>query len=148
MSPSGSKLSNLTQSKTRFLLMAYNSSKRVSPPDSDLTCSSPSSSFCLAALTSLLFFSLAEHCPTSRPTPPDKHTKLDPFPHFLQAPLSPLLPPSLTFSCPPCLPTVLFSPSDLLCMYIYIQGCSVLLGEGNGNPLQYSCLENPIVRGA
>jgi len=21
-------------------------------------------------------------------------------------------------------------------------------GEGNGNPLQYSCLENPIVRGA
>ena len=23
-----------------------------------------------------------------------------------------------------------------------------LLGEGNGNPLQYSCLENPIDRGA
>ena len=27
-----------------------------------------------------------------------------------------------------------------VCIYIY--------GEGNGNPLQYSCLENPINRGA
>jgi len=24
----------------------------------------------------------------------------------------------------------------------------VVLGEGNGNPLQYSCLENPMDRGA
>ena len=24
----------------------------------------------------------------------------------------------------------------------------LLLGEGNGNPLQYSCLENPMNRGA
>ena len=25
---------------------------------------------------------------------------------------------------------------------------TVLVGEGNGNPLQYSCLENPVDRGA
>ena len=25
---------------------------------------------------------------------------------------------------------------------------SLLVGEGNGNPLQYSCLENPMDRGA
>ena len=25
---------------------------------------------------------------------------------------------------------------------------SSLFGEGNGNPLQYSCLENPVDRGA
>ena len=25
---------------------------------------------------------------------------------------------------------------------------NILDGEGNGNPLQYSCLENPVVRGA
>ena len=25
---------------------------------------------------------------------------------------------------------------------------SISLGEGNGNPLQYSCLENPVDRGA
>ena len=29
-----------------------------------------------------------------------------------------------------------------MCVYIYI------LGEGNGNPLQYSCLENPMDGGA
>ena len=27
-------------------------------------------------------------------------------------------------------------------------GWQDLLGEGNGNPLQYSCLENPMDRGA
>ena len=27
-------------------------------------------------------------------------------------------------------------------------GCRGLIGEGNGNPLQYSCLENPMGRGA
>ena len=27
-------------------------------------------------------------------------------------------------------------------------GWEDLLGEGNGNPLQYSCLENPMDRGA
>ena len=26
--------------------------------------------------------------------------------------------------------------------------CSDFNGEGSGNPLQYSCLENPMVRGA
>ena len=26
--------------------------------------------------------------------------------------------------------------------------CSVNIGEGNGTPLQYSCLENPMDRGA
>ena len=29
-----------------------------------------------------------------------------------------------------------------------IPGSGRSLGEGNGNPLQYSCLENPIDRGA
>ena len=29
-----------------------------------------------------------------------------------------------------------------------IPGWGRSLGEGNGNPLQYSCLENPMVRGA
>ena len=26
--------------------------------------------------------------------------------------------------------------------------CLMILGEGNGNPLQYSCLDNPMDRGA
>ena len=30
----------------------------------------------------------------------------------------------------------------------YIPGSGRSLGEGNGNPLQYSCLENPMDRGA
>ena len=30
----------------------------------------------------------------------------------------------------------------------YIGVCSSFIGEGNGNPLQYSCLENPVDRGA
>ena len=29
-----------------------------------------------------------------------------------------------------------------------LRGCQQLQGEGNGNPLQYSCLENPMDRGA
>ena len=29
-----------------------------------------------------------------------------------------------------------------------IPGLGRFLGEGNGNPLQYSCLENPMYRGA
>ena len=28
------------------------------------------------------------------------------------------------------------------------ENLNVLVGEGNGNPLQYSCLENPMDRGA
>ena len=38
---------------------------------------------------------------------------------------------------------------DHLCLYLsLIQPCSILLGEGNGTPLQYSCLENPMDGGA
>ena len=29
-----------------------------------------------------------------------------------------------------------------------IDGSLCVVGEGNGNPLQYSCLENPMDRGA
>ena len=29
-----------------------------------------------------------------------------------------------------------------------IPGSGISLGEGNGNPLQYACLENPMYRGA
>ena len=29
-----------------------------------------------------------------------------------------------------------------------LKTCQRILGEGNGNPLQYSCLENPMNRGA
>ena len=32
--------------------------------------------------------------------------------------------------------------------YIQISRCFYNLGEGNGNPLQYSCLENPMGSGA
>ena len=32
--------------------------------------------------------------------------------------------------------------------YIGIGNACILLGEGNGNPLQYSCLENPMDGGA
>ena len=32
--------------------------------------------------------------------------------------------------------------------YIYSFICSLVFGEGNGNPLQYSCLKNPMERGA
>ena len=31
---------------------------------------------------------------------------------------------------------------------IFGNGKDLILGEGNGNPLQYSCLENPMDRGA
>ena len=30
----------------------------------------------------------------------------------------------------------------------WLRDCRVSIGEGNGNPLQYSCLENPTDRGA
>ena len=33
-------------------------------------------------------------------------------------------------------------------MFLYLRHFSVLYGEGNGNPLQYSCLENPMDGGA
>ena len=36
----------------------------------------------------------------------------------------------------------------LLDYNLWIDVCSVPEGEGNGTPLQYSCLENPMDRGA
>ena len=33
-------------------------------------------------------------------------------------------------------------------MYCQIRGLMQIIGEGNGNPLQYSCLENPMDGGA
>ena len=37
--------------------------------------------------------------------------------------------------------------SKLIQLYIYNFMYTTYIGEGNGNPLQYSCLENPVVRG-
>ena len=60
--------------------------------------------------------------------------------------------PVFTSSCPILsqptslsleLPT---TPGQLLLSGIAV--ASTLLGEGNGNPLQYSCLENPVGGGA
>ena len=34
-----------------------------------------------------------------------------------------------------------------VCMW-YLPPVNMLMGEGNGTPLQYSCLENPMDRGA
>ena len=33
-------------------------------------------------------------------------------------------------------------------MQVLIPGLGISAGEGNGNPLQYSCVENPMDRGA
>ena len=38
--------------------------------------------------------------------------------------------------------------SKLIQLYIYNFMYTTYIGEGNGNPFQYSCLENPVVRGA
>ena len=40
------------------------------------------------------------------------------------------------------------SYSVFLCILIQFNSPNGLDGEGNGNPLQYSCLENPVDRGA
>ena len=32
------------------------------------------------------------------------------------------------------------------CIYIYVCAVYIAIGEENGNPFQYSCLENPIDR--
>ena len=37
---------------------------------------------------------------------------------------------------------------QLLQCYVYHLSTITMYGEGNGNPLQYSCLENPVDRGA
>ena len=64
----------------------------------------------------------------------------------------------LILTIPYELSTINFTPSLLAqtvkhlstMQKIWIQslGWEDLLGEGNGNPLQYSCLENPMDRGA
>ena len=49
---------------------------------------------------------------------------------------------------------ILFSKDPFVFVFLVIQlltyliVVSVLVGEGNGTPLQYSCLENPMDRGA
>ena len=40
--------------------------------------------------------------------------------------------------------SVVQQSDSVMYMYIYTHN----IGEGNGNPLQYSCLENPMDRGA
>ena len=47
-----------------------------------------------------------------------------------------------------------FIQRHILRLFLYLGGCELCynryggVGEGNGNPLQYSCLENPRDRGA
>ena len=36
----------------------------------------------------------------------------------------------------------------LILVFNVLHDCSMCLGEGNGTPLQYSCLENPMDGGA
>ena len=36
----------------------------------------------------------------------------------------------------------------VIIVFSICQELCIALGEGNGNPLQYSCLENPMARGA
>ena len=43
---------------------------------------------------------------------------------------------------------LLGSPKIIIFIIIFQKRSSVYIGEGNGNPLQYSCLENPMDRGA
>ena len=127
MSSSGSELSNLTQSKTWFLLMAYNSSKRVSPPDSDLTCSL----YLLAHSAQLHWLPCCSSVLLSMVPPQDlllltSTQSLTPYPASFRPPCPhychlPWPSPILLAS-----PLFYFSPSDLLCMCIYIQGRSRL----------------------
>ena len=44
-----------------------------------------------------------------------------------------------TLSCWICL---------VVCFWLCLVTCGILVGEGNGNPFQYSYLENPVDRGA
>jgi len=37
---------------------------------------------------------------------------------------------------------------DKTILYVFFIVLSIVLGEGNGTPLQYSCLENPMDGGA
>ena len=48
----------------------------------------------------------------------------------------------------PFLPSCWGFSFALQCGYLLLVGSNILLGEANGNPLQYSCLENPMDGGA
>ena len=39
-------------------------------------------------------------------------------------------------------------PKVMTLQLIILNTSKIIIGEGNGNPLQYSCLENPMDRGA
>ena len=41
-----------------------------------------------------------------------------------------------------------FSPTERNLQFIYLFKPKIHIGEGNGTPLQYSCLENPMGGGA
>ena len=43
---------------------------------------------------------------------------------------------------------MIFLPLHYNKKVLYLQKTTALLGEGNGTPLQYSCLENPMDGGA
>ena len=60
--------------------------------------------------------------------------------HCLEKPLCSAIHPSL-------LPQTL-ATADLLTTSIILSCLEYYIGEGNGTPLQYSCLENPMDRGA
>ena len=51
-------------------------------------------------------------------------------------------------NCPSQVGLYLSPQADRLALRIYCHGPPYEVGEGNGNPLQYSCLENPMDRGA
>ena len=61
------------------------------------------------------------------------------FPHLLQG-LADISPPQWRPPGPP--------PHALFICFIYFSVAQLSPGEGNGNPLQYSCLENPMDWGA
>ena len=81
---------------------------------------------------------------------PPLHSPPFPFPHFLSFPLLSFLslPTSLSFSLPPYNPShPIFSSLSLTnpgTLRKYNQSSIPLFREGNGTPLQYSCLENPM----
>ena len=67
-------------------------------------------------------------------------------------PLLPILPLNLSSPLQPQLSRLFIyprpsPPPPLLPLPLFVLGLESLLGVGNGNPLQYSCLENPKDRG-
>ena len=73
----------------------------------------------------------------------------------INVPINPILPPfhlsilSIYVCISICFAnkTMLYHVSSFHIFY-ELTHCSLLTGEGNGTPLQYSCLENPMDRGA